>query len=439
VSGTSAEQRRLRRGRWLVLSVPAALYIVSYVHRIAPAVVAADLMRSFSITASTLGNLAAIYPYVFVVMALGAGTLTETLGPRRTLALGGATMAAGAALFGLAPTFGFAYAGRLLVATGASVVFIAWLTLAAAWFRPADFATVSGWSQTVGNLGALAASSPLALVVETAGWRLTFLAIGAASLLVGLLVLLLVRDRPEAGGETAGRRPPNASLGAVLRAVPAVVTNRRTWPPALAGGFLYGSLVAFQGLWAVPYLTQVYGVGRVSAANIVALLAIGMAVGSPIVGWLSDVVLTRRRLPMIAATGLFAACWLPLGAPGVPRLDAAWLPPLFFVMGFASSAVVLMWTGVREVNDPGRVGIAVSFCNIPVFLSVALMQWLTGVVLDGRWGGAMVAGARVYPAAAYEAVFFLCLVVAVAAFVAACLMTETRGRNLWAVADSPTR
>ena len=58
--------------RWLILLVPSAIYFVSYFHRIAPAVVAADLMRAFSITAASLGSLAAIYPYVFVVMALGA-------------------------------------------------------------------------------------------------------------------------------------------------------------------------------------------------------------------------------------------------------------------------------------------------------------------------------------------------------------------------------
>src|SRR6266480_3945031 len=98
-----------------MLLVPASLYVFSWVHRVAPAVVAADLMRAFSITAAALGNLAAIYPYVFAAMALVAGSLADTLGPRRTIALGGATMGLGAALFGLAPTFGVAFAARLLV------------------------------------------------------------------------------------------------------------------------------------------------------------------------------------------------------------------------------------------------------------------------------------------------------------------------------------
>src|SRR2546430_17725599 len=96
-----------------MLLVPASLYLFSWVHRVAPAVVAADLMRAFSITAAALGNLAAIYPYVFAAMALVAGSLADTLGPRWTLALGGAAMGGGAVVFGLAASLDVALAGRL--------------------------------------------------------------------------------------------------------------------------------------------------------------------------------------------------------------------------------------------------------------------------------------------------------------------------------------
>jgi len=187
-----------------MLLVPASLYVFSWVHRVAPAVVAADLMRAFSITAAALGNLAAIYPYVFAAMALVAGSLADTLGPRRTIALGGATMGLGAALFGLAPTFGVAFAARLLVGLGASVMLIAWLSLAAAWFRPDEFATISGWTQTAGNVGALLAASPLALLVDAVGWRLTFVAIGGVTLGLAAIAAGLIRDRPEAMGLAPG-------------------------------------------------------------------------------------------------------------------------------------------------------------------------------------------------------------------------------------------
>lgn len=421
------------RWRWVVYGVAASIYLFSYFHRVAPAVVAGDLMRAFSITAAALGSLAAVYPYVFAVMALVGGSLVDVLGARWTLSLGCATMGVGALLFGVAPAFGVAVGGRLLVGLGASVILIAWLALTAEWFRPREFAMVSGSTQGVGNVGALMASTPLALVVETVGWRETFVLIGLLTLLVAALAALVLRDRPEAMGLPAlnpGAAPRAGSLADVLRGIPEVVGNPRTWPPVLATAGMYATQIAFLGLWGVPYLTQVYGFDRVRAANSVALVAIGLIVGAPLVGWLSDRWLGRRRLPYVAFAAVYAACWLPLALPGL-RPAPEMLRPLLLVMGLAASGLVLVWTCVREVNDPARVGIAMGFCNMPIFLGFALVQWLMGVILDARWQGVTGQGARLYPPAAYEAAFTLCLVVAVAALVASTLVTETRCRNIW--------
>lgn len=415
--------------------MPAAIYFFSYFHRIAPAVVAGDLMRAFSISAASLGNLSAIYPYVFAFMALPAGGFADTLGPRWTLGLGSATMGIGAILFGLAPQFSIAWLGRLLVGLGASVILIASLRLSAEWFRPQEFATISGWSQTVGNVGALVASSPLALVVEMLGWRQSFVAIGTLTLFLAVAAVLFVRDRPEAmglvpvnPGPAAGAMP---SLGETVRGIPGIFSNPRSWPPVLATAGIYSSLIAFLGLWGVPYLTQMYGLGRVEASTYTSLLAIGIVVGAPLVGWLSDRWLGLRRLPFVAFTAVYAACWALLALPGEMRLPLGALAPVLLLMGFASSGLVLVFVCVREVNDPARVGITIGFCNLPVFLMFALVQWLTGLILDARWEGLIAGGARIYSAAAWEAAFAFCLALALAALVLTLFVAETRCRNIW--------
>jgi MFS family permease len=420
--------------RVLVIAVPAAIYFVGYFHRVAPAVVAADLMRAFGITAASLAMLAAVYPYVFAAMALVAGSLADGVGPRWTLAAGGTTMAVGAALFGLAPVFGMAVAGRLLVALGASVILVAWLSLIAAWFRPDEFATAAGWTQSVGNLGALAASSPLALLVEAMGWRHTFVVIGALTLLLAVVALLVVRDRPPAPAAPAGRRGDAGRTG-VAAGVRAIVTNRRTWPPVLAAAGMYATAVTLLGLWGVAWLTQVYGVSRVHAATTLAALALGIAAGSPLAGWLSDRWLRRRRLPFVVFSAAYALCWLPLLLPGDRRLPVAWLPAFLFVMGLAAGGLSLVFTCVREVNDPARVGLAVGFGNLPIFLGFALLQALSGVVLDARWQGLAADGVRVYPDGAYRALFALCAVIAAGATLVATRITETRCRNVWGTAS----
>jgi sugar phosphate permease len=454
--------------RWAMLVLAGCLYFISYFHRIAPSVMATDLMAAFTITATVLGTLSAVYPYVFAVMGIPAGTLADTLGPRRTLALGAATMAVGATVFGLAPRFGVAYTGRLLVGLGASVILISSLRLAAAWFSGDEFALASGLVLTFGNLGGLAAAVPLAVSVERIGWRASFLVIAAVTLSLGVVALLAVRDAPGGGGprRTAGpgsgarrrealapavgaagagaarttadadggalRGGSDASLAAALRAIPGIVANPRTWPPVLATAGVNGTLLTLLGLWGVPYLVDVHGYTRVEASASLSFGTLGIVVAAPLVGRLSDRWLRRRRLPFAVSTALFALSWaglLLVSRPGTPGWT---LTLVFFGLGAsACGAFVLLWSCVREVNDPARVGVALGFSNTPIFVTFALLQWLTGVVLDLGWAGAVAGGRRVYPLAAYQEMFALCLGLAVVATVLACFVTETYCANVW--------
>lgn len=425
--------------RWAMLVIAGCLYFISYFHRIAPSVMATDLMATFAITAASLGTLTAIYPYVFAVMGLPAGALADTLGPRRTLALGATTMAVGATVFGLAPRFAVAYGGRLLVGLGASVILISSLRLAAAWFSGDEFALASGIVLTFGNLGGLAAAVPLAVSVERIGWRASFVVIAGVTLLLGIVSLLALRDAPRAGGrhrragtEAAAARRPDASLAAALRAVPGIVANARTWPPVLATAGVNGTLLTLLGLWGVPYLVDVHGYTRVEASASLSLGTLGIVVGAPLMGRLSDRWLRRRRLPFAVSTGLYALGWAALllvSRPGLP----GWLPALvFFGLGVsACGAFVLLWSCVREVNDPACVGVALGFGNTPIFFTFAFFQWLTGLVLDLRWAGTIAGARRVYPVAAYQDMFALCLGVSLVAWILACLVTETYCRNVW--------
>jgi cytochrome c5 len=103
----------------------------------------------------------------------------------------------------------------------------------------------------------------------------TFVLIGALTLLLALIVLVVVRDRPRAAPAR-----PREPLRAVLAGVWAVVTNARSWPPALAAAGMFATVVTLQGLWGVAWLTQVYRLGRVHASALMALLALGVAIGA---------------------------------------------------------------------------------------------------------------------------------------------------------------
>src|SRR2546428_1086452 len=119
------------------------------------------------------------------------------------------------------------------------------------------------------------------------------------------------------------------------------------------------------------------------------------------------------------------------------RASATLLGPLFFIMGLTASSLILVWSCVREVNNPAHVGIVIGFCNAPIFLAFAMLQWLTGAILDATWAGLEAGGVRIYPEAGYRTAFGVCLAVAAGSLVMAPLVTETRLRHIWGRATHP--
>ena len=190
------EQRRLLSYRWLIFSILAIGYALVYFHRVAPAVVAHELTKSFAIKGAALGALASAYFYPYALMQLPSGLLSDSLGPKKTVTIFSLIAALGAILFGLSPTFSIAIIGRTMIGLGAAVLFIPTLKILANWFEKERFAMVTGFLMAIGGVGWLSAATPLVSLTLWIGWRTTFIIMGCLGLVLAALTYLIVKDRP---------------------------------------------------------------------------------------------------------------------------------------------------------------------------------------------------------------------------------------------------
>lgn len=416
-------QKRLRN---VVMLLALGSYLMSMFHRVAPAAIASDLAAAFEASAASLGVLAAAYFYVYTVMQIPTGVLADTLGPRKILTLGGIVAGIGSLLFGLAPGFEMALAGRTLVGLGVSVAFIAMLKLIAVWYEESRFATLTGTLMFIGNAGSMAAGSPLAWASQAAGWRSVFVVIGVLSLLIGVASWFLVQDKPGEKGAAAAASHVDrtAWLGGLL----AVMKNRATWPGFFVNMGIAGSFFAFAGLWAVPYLTQVHGMTRAAASNHITMYFAGFAIGCAIIGPLSDR-LKRRKPLMVGGALLHALGWWLWLASG--PLSSVLTYTLCGAMGMVTASLTLSWACAKEVNPPLLSGMATSVVNVGVFLGPAILQPLVGWVMDQGWQGAMAGGARLYSPGDYNGGLILMAAFAAMGAVATLFVRETGCRNIW--------
>ena len=406
--------------------IPALLFLIAFFHRVAPGVIAKDLMQAFHATGAIVGLLSSTYFYAYAGLMIPAGLLIDAFGVRRVVAAGGAVMGIGTLVMGMAASQGPLFAGRFAVGLGATVTFIGTLKIASAWFPASHFGTLSAITATVGILGSLVGTYPLASLVALTGWRGAFSLIGLATVALALLCLAVVRDRPPATAEAA---TPLPALHHVVRGTLEVLANPHTWPPFLAFFCLYAAMGNVM-LWAVPYLRDVYGLSTTHAALYATATSLALLFSGPLTGFLSDRVVKRRKLPYTVLTACSFALWL-LFVVTLGALPLGGVYALFFAMGVVGGAFVLTWPLGREVNPPHLAGIAVAVVNLGGFLGAALTQGPLGAVLDARWAGLTVAGARVYPIEAYRGAFGFCALFVLAASVTTFFFRETQGQNIY--------
>ena len=415
---------------WVVWGLGAAFYLSGFYQRVAPAVMTDYLMADFRIGAAALGNLSAFYFYSYVSVQIPTGILVDYWGPKKLLTAGAFIASLGALLFAAAPNILFANLGRLLIGGSVGVAWVALLMLSIHWFPPHRFAMTSGLGLFFGIAGAVSAGVPLRILADQFGWRPVMLASAGVSLIIAVSIWIIVRDDPSERGYTSFAPPSNTgshSPASLLTGLLKVFRYKNTWLLSTAPSGLAGPVLAFSGLWGVPFLSTHYGLTPAKSAALTSTLLVAWAVGGPLLGALSDRI--GRRKP-IYVTGCFAACagWSVILF--VPDLPVWTLTCLLSMVGFASGAMILGFAFVKESVPPSLAGTVSGVVNMGVMFGPMVLQPAMGCVLDSRWNGLLENGIRIYHLGAYQSAFTLMIGWSVISAILICFATETKCRQI---------
>jgi len=403
------------RYRWLIFGILGTIYFLACLHRVAPTVIARDLAQAFNADAVVLGLIASSYFYLYSAVPPPVGIVTETIGPRMVVTVFTIIAAAGGFIFGTASNAAMSMLGRALIGVGVGGVFVPSLKIFSRWFRASEFASLTGILLAISGLGGLSAALPLTYLVLFLGWRLSFVLLGAFSLFLALICWAVVRDRPEDKGwppmeiEVAQSQPVASELPEDMRTfkrLGLIFRSFNFWMITLALFFSGGVSLTFQGLWAVPYLIDAYGLSRAKAGGLLMLIPFGFAVGALVFGLLIDRLALNRKSVVICSMSLSISCWIILLFFG-GRSSYLLVVPLFLALGLLGGGyLTVIMTVTKELFPTWLTGTAVGLINPAAFLATALYQPLTGFLLDRV--GPLDSGA--YPLEAYQLVFIVFLI-----------------------------
>jgi MFS family permease len=406
--------------------------LIGFYLRVAPAVITDKLMVDFQIGAAALGNLSAFYYYSYVAMQIPTGALVDSWGARRLLISGALVTFLGTLLFGLAPTLFWADLSRLLIGASVAVAFVAMLKLAIHWFPARRFAMVSGMALFCGLVGAVSAGVPLRALVDLFGWRAVMIGSALISFLVAAATWFFVWDDPSKLGYTS-HAPASASHSmdrprpGFLKALREIFRYKNAWLLITIPSGVVGPVLAFSGLWGVPFLTTHYQLSPTMAAAVTSTLLIAWALGGPILGAWSDRI--GKRKPIYAAGCSLAMMGWAI-VLFIPHLAFPLLFTLLLLTGFSSGSMIIGFAFIKESVPPIYAGTVSGICNMGVMVGPMVLQPAIGWVLDRQWRGEIIKGVRIYDLSAYRKGFLLMLTWSILAAVLILFTRETDCRQV---------
>jgi sugar phosphate permease len=365
------------RAAWIAFVIGSSFFLFEFVARIEPSLDTTTIAGFFGLSDSGFGTLSSLFFWIYAPMQIVVGLVLDRYGARKFILGGSLCCAAGVLLFAATNVVGIAAAGRVLTGFGASFAFVSALWLVNHWFAPERFAMLSGAVNAVGMVGAAIGAVLLSDLVESAGWRMVFAATGLVGLGIFAAAFLFLRE-PQSPASDADTRP----VEHVRQSLATVLGNGRIWALSIVGMLFYMPVNVYAGLWGTTELVADHHRSQIAAETIVSMIFWGMALGSIVGGWVSDLLGHRKYLVLGGAvlTGLayMTVLYLPLSA----FAEGAFL----FAAGFFGGFQMLTFAMAKEGEANDVVGTVVAFVNMIGIAGALIFQPLVGYLADAAGG-----------------------------------------------------
>jgi predicted MFS family arabinose efflux permease len=284
----------------------------------------------------------------------------------------------GTVLFAVSTSSSGLMLGRALIGMGFAGVISGILLLTMGWVPADRFSTVAAIVIAVaGGFGGIMATAPLVLVLRGLGWTATFLALAAATGLVGLAIFVMVRDAP--AGAPAPPERARESLRESLRGLWAIASQpdyRRMLAMAFCIILPFSSI---GGLWAGPYLRDSHGLTQQELSYVLLGMIVALHIGTLVYGPLDRLFNTRKAV-VLGGAGIMTLAIVALALLPAGRLWAA--VGLLHLIAISSPFYVTLAAHCRGFVPPDRAGRAITMMNLFGLSGAFISQWITGLIVE---------------------------------------------------------
>ena len=378
------------------------------------------LRQAFNVDAFQISNLSAMYFYANVIFLIPAGLLLDRISTKRLLQIAFLICIAGNLVFASTHSFEVAKICRFVIGMASTLCLLSTALLTSRWIEPRHAGLVMGLVVTMAMLGGSIAQQLPYVVAWLGSWRYAIMAIAIIGVLFLALISLFVKDYPKDFAATMAHDKKLFEAG-FWKNFALALRNRQVWFSGLYTSFINLTVMIIGALWGANYLETAHGVPTTEASFIVTMVFMGLIIGSPLFGLISDRI-GRRKLPMIIGGVLNILCILIILNVS---LSSHALVLAFFILGVFSSSQVLTYPFIMESVPSHIVASSESVSAVLIMGGGALFQPLFGYILNH-----LTAHSGIYTAGAFKQAMLILPITFLIATLLACLLKETYCKRL---------
>ena len=347
----------------------AVAYVLSQFYRSFLAVLTPQLGTELGAGKADLSLASGLWFICFGLMQFVVGVGLDKYGPKRTAAyIFGIGATSGAIVFATAQSPMAIVIAMCLIGIGCSPVLMASLFIFAQRFKPSTFAVMTSSLVAFGNTGNVIGASPLAKAVDMYGWREVMFALGAFSLLVALAIYWLVQDPVIEKQDKSG-----------LEGYLSLLKLPVLWPIMIMTLLCYAPVAGIRGLWAGPYLNDMYNASGLIIGQVTLFMAIAMIVGSLAYGPMDRLANTRKWV-IFTGNAIVLTMLLILIANPVSSINMTTI--LFVVIGITGTSYGVLMAHGRAFLPTHLIGRGVTLLNFCSIFGAGIMQFASGQIIE---------------------------------------------------------
>ncbi|MFW5824026.1 MAG: MFS transporter [Marinobacter sp.] len=342
--------------------------------RLAYGLVVPGMREGMGITYGEAANLGTVTALGYLALLMVAGVFASRYGAKQAILIGLGFAALGFTGLALSESYLFSMVMMALLGFGTAFGYTPLISLLGSWY-PEKRGAVIGFANGGVGLGLFIAGVLVPWLTTAwpeSGWRMVWGLFAVAALGVAVVVAVLLRNPPGAGGSGRPQDPVPAARSGVYRN-----------PHVINVGLIYGIVgltYIVQTIFMFSFALE-SGIPALTAGRLASAMGLLGLIAGPFWGWVSDR-LGRSNALVLCMAFSAAAMALPVLSPSLPAFAAH-----FVILGLCISGLFTsVLAASTETVHPRLAPVAVSFVTLFFAIGQLIGPAVAGLIVESPGG-----------------------------------------------------